>query len=80
MKNLKKNLFGMGLAFSVMLGAAFSVAPEVATANIIDEGGDKITCWSAGTSPLISFRRYVECASCTSVKGRGTGGKGECTN
>ena len=78
MKNLKKNLFGIGLAFSVMLGAAFSMAPEVASANIIDEEGDKITCWSSGSiNPLF---RYVACGPCISKTGSPSGGKGKCTS
>jgi hypothetical protein len=38
MKNLKKNLFGIGVAFSMVVTIAFSFAPESATASEIEPG------------------------------------------
>lgn len=80
MKNIKKNLFSLGLTFSMILGLIFSFNSEEAQAFQAAEIGDtKITCWSYGTAPLISFRKYVDCATCTRVKGKPLGGQGQCS-
>lgn len=81
MKNIKKQLFNKILVFSVVLGVAFSFNTQSADANvlIIDDGGGQIPCWSYGSDPLISFRKYVECSTCARVKGKPLGGQGECT-
>ena len=85
MKTLKKNLFTIGLAFSMVLGVAFSFAPQDSAAQNsisvgvqkISQGGDKITCWSAGGG---WFEGFVECSTCTRTSGKPSGGKGLCTN
>ena len=79
---MKKLVFGIALTAAMGLGIMSSVSTEeVHAIQSLEEEisiGEGIPCWSSGTSPLISFRRYVECASCTSVKGKPTGGAGNC--
>lgn len=80
MKSIKKKLINTSLAFAMILGVAFSFTTQSAEANVlvIDDGGDKIPCWSSGSiNPAF---RYVECASCISKTGSPSGGKSTCTN
>ncbi len=86
MKTLKKSLFTIGLAFSMILGVAFSFAPQdsvaqssisVGVQKISQGGGDKIPCWSAGGGLTM---KYVNCGPCTLGRGKPSGGKGFCTN
>ena len=80
MKNLKRVAFGAALAIAMSLGVATSTVTTTEKAQALQEiSPTSVPCWSAGTAPLISFRRYVECASCKSVKGKPTGGAGNCT-
>lgn len=81
MKKVKKNLFTLGLAFSMALGLVFSFTTERADAFQLSEigfGEDKIPCWSAGNAAYIHLR-YVECAACVSIQGKPTGGRTKCT-
>ena len=79
MNNIKKRLFNTSLVFSMIFGVAFSFNTQTAEADVIMQEGDKIPCWSYGSDPLISFRKYVECSTCARVKGKPLGGQGECT-
>lgn len=82
---MKKNFLKVGISLSMIIGLALSIqtqeaeALEVKGENSINQRSS-IPCWSSGTNPLISFRRYVECGSCSSVKGRPTGGGGSCSS
>ena len=84
MKKMKKVVYGVTLVTAMVFGMISGTSTqEVHAIQSLDDeigSGEGIPCWSAGTSPVISFRRYVECASCTSVKGKPTGGSGTCQN
>lgn len=75
--NKTKIIFLAGL-FGVVF-ALPSVTADAQEISFDDASDNAVPCYSSGTAPLISFRRYVECASCTSVKGKPTGGSGQCT-
>ncbi|MCH2032515.1 MAG: hypothetical protein MK202_03255 [Tenacibaculum sp.] len=82
MKLYKKKLSDFGIVMAVVLGTFFSVLNENSEASeeLTHEENGKITCWSYSTSPLISFRRHVECATCSRVSGKPLGGQGQCTS
>ena len=65
-----------GVVFSMIFGVIISIETNSIAQEISDP--NTIPCWSAGTKPFLTNKRYVECASCTSVKGIATGGAGNC--
>ena len=82
MKLNRNRLFNFGITLAVVLGTFCSVFTENSEAQeeLTQEEDGKITCWSYSTSPLISFRRHVECATCSRVSGKPLGGQGQCTS
>jgi len=65
MKNLKKNLFGISLAFSMILGITFSSIPQEAVASPCPTGFSSVTKHWFGRMNLTT---YTLCG-CQAIKG-----------
>ena len=76
MKNLKKNIFGIGLGFSVMLGVAFSGVPQEVIAYNVDENEEELFCFNECEFSM--FYRHVDCGNCARHVGKGIGAKASC--
>lgn len=81
MKRIKKNLFSVGLAFSMILGLMLSVSVEKANAYQVLTGdevlNDTYSCFTAGISHYFTYR-YVDCSNCAVVTGKPVGPKKSC--
>ncbi|WKD85062.1 hypothetical protein KCTC32516_00400 [Polaribacter huanghezhanensis] len=65
MKNLKKNLFTIGLAFSMMLGVGFSFVPQNARASEIDPGKGELYGNAEGTKYCCKGDFASDCGAAT---------------
>jgi hypothetical protein len=75
---MKKNLFRIGLVFSMMLGVVFSISIESVQAKTISEKDDidNYPCYYQGTG----WRgQYVDCANCSIKNGYPEGSPSTCS-
>jgi len=68
MKNLKKNSFGFGLVFSILLGLGLSFVPQDVQARELELSKPKCYHQTSGESGAVNF-----CSGTTCVERKGTG-------